>query len=540
MINIKLGKYGTRCAGVFFAVLLMLFIGGAGIIRVNLSGYTQTAESQGKIELTVYKHRGTIFDRNFRPLTNIPGELTAAVVASPQALTSLREQLSAPQFENLLERFSTDKPVLLSLSEPIYNDGITLFETYTRYSGLAAHIVGYTDNDMHGVSGIEASFESLLYSDDSTKISYTGNAAGGVLMGVSPTVTGGENRAVKDGVILTLDKRIQQIVEEETMGLGTGAAIVMDVENGDILALHSLPVFSQSDPAASLNSNSSPFLNRALSSYNAGSVFKSCIAVAALENGVGSEHIFNCNGSLQIGGLTFVCNRSSGHGNVDFNTAVAKSCNIYFYKLALMTDPQALYSTAISMGMDGEISLCSGISSSNCVLPSAKLLADSEAAVANFAIGQGDVMVTPLALAAAYNSIASGGIYYTPRLIYGILQNNSLSPSSFSTGKRIMSEDTAFTLKEALCQAVIEGTGTSAAPDNCTAAGKTATAQTGWIKEDTRVLQSWFAGFFPVEEPKYTVVILKENGTSGSADCAPVFRAIAQRICNELLQNGIS
>lgn len=523
-------SFHRRVILAFLAVCIMLFIGSAQLLKVNMGQYSQAAAAQGQYILTLPQHRGTVFDRNLTPLTNLPNGYTAAVCPTPQSITLLQSVLSREEYSQAAERLKNGKPILINISDRISADGITLFENRRGYSGLAPHIIGYTDASNHGKTGIEAAWDSLLYSESATQLQYSCDALGRVLPGVEPQIINQTNSVYANGVVLTLDSKIQRIVEEETENMGCGAAVVLNPQSGEILALHSFPAFSQTNPAASLSAPDSPFLNRALKNYNAGSVFKSFVAAAALEEGFNPASVFNCSGHLNLEGKNFVCNKSSGHGDLTLNSALAHSCNVYFYNLALETRPEKLISTAERFGFSQSIFLSRGLTSDNGILPSASKLSQSGAAVANYAIGQGDIMISPLNLAAAYAAIANGGTYNTPYLVSGTCENGKFNPSVPKTGEQVLSAFACNEIKAALEKAVLEGTGISAKPENCTAAGKTATAQTGWVKNGKKILISWFAGYFPAEKPEYVVVLLKEDGTSGSADCAPVFKRIADRI----------
>lgn len=521
-------SFNRRVILAFLAVCIMLFISGARLLKVNLGGYSQAAAAQGQYSLTLFQSRGTVYDRNRLPLSNLPSGYVAAVTATPRSVTLLRSVLPSGDYSATIQRLRQGKPAILELDSRLSADGITVLERNDRYSGLSPHIVGYTDSDNHGVSGIEAAWDSLLYSEGSTNIIYSCDALGRVLSGIAPTVNEPETSA--DGVVLTIDSRIQQIVQEETAEMGCGAAVVLDVKSGEMLALHSFPAFDPNDPSAALNADDSPFLNRALTNYNAGSVFKTCVAAAALEDGFEAHNVFTCTGQKELNGISFVCNRALGHGDFSLEKALAHSCNVYFYELALATSPEMLTTTAEKMGFTKSIALSRGISSPAGVLPSPAILSQNSAAVANYAIGQGDIMISPLNLAAAYAAIANDGVYHTPQLISGTIESGKFLPSATHAGEKILSADTCRTIKKALSLAVTEGTGKSAMPEGCSAAGKTATAQTGWLKDGRSVLVSWFAGYFPAEDPKYVVVLMKEDGNSGSSDCAPVFKAIADRI----------
>ena len=151
---------------------------------------------------------------------------------------------------------------------------------------------------------------------------------------------------------------------------------------------------------------------------------------------------------------------------------------------------------------------------------------------ANFSFGQGLLMASPVQVAASYAAIANNGIYNQPLVIKSMVDENKIEFKEVASppSRRVVSEKTSKTVKKALEKAVNEGSGKSAKPSNTTASGKTATAQSGWYANGMEITHSWFAGFFPSDNPKYVVVILKENGKSGSYDCAPIFKSIAELI----------
>jgi len=160
-----------------------------------------------------------------------------------------------------------------------------------------------------------------------------------------------------------------------------------------------------------------------------------------------------------------------------------------------------------------------------------KTLKASNSALANLAIGQGELLASPLTLLNLYNAIANEGKYYTPTLIKGTMKNGKINEEKPTAPTKAMSKECAEKVKKYLNGVIENGTGTKAKPENTTAAGKTATAETGWKNEKGELIsQAWFCGFFPLETPKYTVVILAEDSVSGGEDCAPVFKTIAEKI----------
>ena len=144
-------------------------------------------------------------------------------------------------------------------------------------------------------------------------------------------------------------------------------------------------------------------------------------------------------------------------------------------------------------------------------------------------VGQGAMMISPLVINNLYMAIANDGNYHTPSLVEGIVKNGKvIERYTLPAMVNVMKSTTAKTLKQALATVLDEdGTGHSAKPKLTTAAGKTGTAQTGRIKNGKGVVNSWFCGFFPFDNPKYAVTVLSENSKSG---CGSVFAGIADGI----------
>lgn len=513
------------CLMIVFSLFLIVCI---RLMFIMLpAGAAEAAEDNSSISVSLATLRGTIYDRRFLPLTDSEDLYYVCAIPTEQAVISLTEALPQADLDTALERLEDGKPAAVTSDEPITGTGITSVKLTKRYSGTASHIIGYLDSDGQGVAGIEKDFNDILYYGVSAKIRYSVSADGSILPGVTPEIVLPET--ADNGVVLTLDREIQQVCETAAEEISSGAIVVTDVNTGEIVAMVSRPDYSQTDVAASLNDESSPLLNRALCTYNVGSVFKPLVTAAALESGVSEDTRFTCTGSLEVGGRVFSCHKADGHGDLGFSEAISLSCNVFFYNLSGLFDMRNLLTMCQNLGLDSSIALSTNIVSQSGTLPQAQDLT-APAAAANFAIGQGDLMLTPLHIASIYNTIANDGVYVAPSLIQGTILGGAYTENEQSEGTRIMSAKTAAKIREYLTLTVESGTGVSAKPDTVTAAGKTATAQTGWSSDDGVVDQAWFAGFFPAEDPQYTVVVLVEDGKSGSADCAPIFKEIADGI----------
>ncbi len=153
-------------------------------------------------------------------------------------------------------------------------------------------------------------------------------------------------------------------------------------------------------------------------------------------------------------------------------------------------------------------------------------ISSSKPAIGNASIGQQGVKLTPLQIANLYATIADDGAWRPPSLVRGTTDyNGNKEILKKDNKKQIISQDTAQQIKEMLEKVVKEGTGKNAALTEVQVAGKTATSQTGMINKDKKeILNAWFAGYFPAEDPEWVVVVLVEDGKSGSQDAAPVFK----------------
>lgn len=490
--------------------------------------------SSGKV-IDIADLRGTVYDCNLQPLTNGETEIYAAAKPTNQAIALLKSALPAEVFESVKERMSTGKPVAVKTSAVFENtaDIKSIFVPKRYYNNsLACHIIGYLDSEKSGISGIEKAYNSLLSQGRETvSVRFSANANGRVLLGEDITVEG--DGIPKTGVVLTIDSQIQQITERalDASGAECAAAAVIEIESGAIRACVSRPLFDQNDVAASLNDENSPLINRALLAFSVGSVFKPVVAAAALEKGIGGNFEYNCTGSVTHNGVTFNCHKESGHGVLDMQGAVANSCNTYFIALALETGANDIIETAANFGFGTETILADGIKAASGFLPTADEL-DSRAAVANISFGQGALTATPLQICVMMAAIARDGVYIQPYLIEGEVdaQGTFMKIKNYSERRQIISESTASLLQKYLLKVVEEGSGTRAASDFISVAGKTATAQTGKIENGEEIYNAWFAGYFPAENPKYAVVVLKEDGGEGAVSCAPVFKEIAENI----------
>lgn len=501
------------------------------MIDINKSDYTEVIEKQSTRTLTVGEKRGEIYDRNFQPLVNCENRLLSVITPCVQSYQYLK---NASFSEDIAEKIENGYPFMVESDAVINNELIRTFSVPERYSGdgLACHIIGYLNYEGDtGVSGIEKAYNEYLSKNSGTlKVSFEVDALGRVMAGMKKTVTD-NNFSSKAGVVLTIDKKFQQITETalENSKIESGCAVVMHVDTGEILALASVPKFDQNNLAKAMTEENSPFVNKALQSYSAGSVFKSLISAAAIENGYNIEIQYECTGEIKVGDTVYHCYDNKAHGKVDMKTALGFSCNTYFINLINQIDVDYLLSLCKKLNLGQSYTLCSSITTSSGALPEENDL-KQKGELSNFAFGQGRLLVTPIQMLSIYHTLATGN-YAEPSLIMGLTNQMGLMTSlDKKTSVKILSDETVAIMRELLSDVVENGNATEAKSSLLSLAGKTGTAESGIYKDGKQLLRTWFAGFFPAGKPHYVVVVLNENGTSGNGDCGGVFREICEKM----------
>lgn len=503
-------------------------------LAVNPESLPEISSSTQKVLLSSL--RGEIYDCNMKKLVNRKSH--NVIIARPEKKSAqiLEKYLEKSEYQRLVSCIEESSPFICRTETE--NDNFLSASVFERYGddGFCCHVLGYVnESDNTGVIGIEKGFDSYL-KEDARKLFYTYNTTAENKM-----LSGGKNEIISQnynsqkGIVLTIDYDIQRIAENAMWlyGIEKGAVVVLDSSNGEIRAMASLPKFNQNNIAVSLNDKSSPFLNRALCAYSVGSVFKLVVAAAAVKEGKEGFTTF-CSGSLDISEKTFACSGFYSHGEVDVKKAMAHSCNTYFIRLALEIGKEKIIRTAQNMGFSKAFELAEGVYASGGALPDTEEIT-SDGVLANLAFGQGGLLATPLQIAGAYACVANGGRFIQPILVKAVTDSEGVK-TQMNSGRykyRAFLSAEAEKLKDILENNFNEGTCVSSKPENCISGGKTSTAQTGWIDEKgDEIFHSWFAGFAEKNGKNYTIVVFKENGESGGADCGPVFKEIAQRIAN--------
>jgi penicillin-binding protein 2 len=508
-----------------------MVIGGRLTYIATGERFISAARSQSLYSLTIDHPRGTIFDRNLIPLTNRTTINKTVLTSTPQVISAIHRYFFGKEKEVLLSRLTNRKPFVITAPTTFSAMGATEVACHDLAPDYqpALHLTGYLNHEKDaGMTGLQKAYDTLLSAEEDTTVTYACDALGGALPGISPEIKKAEN---KKGVITTLSSTLQTIAEEIFPSHKKGAVVIQKAGSGEVLSSMSSPTFSLKNLENAINDTQSPLLNRSLTEYNVGSIFKLFVAAAALEQGVSPLRKYTCTGSIDCG-ETFGCHEEKGHGELTMEEAMAFSCNTYFIDLAMQVGGQAIYDMAVSVGLGQPLFLCDGIVSQEGNLPNLQELLRSPAELANFAIGQGAFLATPMQISAAVSTVVNDGIYFPPYLVTGFVDEKGQSTYKKATvGRRVFGLQTAAMLKDMMEKVMREGTGMGGASDQVGSGGKTATAQTGMVNSHGQpITQSWFVGYFPAHAPRYTVTILVEDGVSGGVDAAPLFGEFCRRV----------
>lgn len=424
-------------------------------------------------------------------------------------------------------------------------------------SDMAAHVFGYvaevTEAQLQradyagieagalvGQAGAEQAYNRLLMGKEGNRTVVVNSV--GREIGVVPG--GQQDPSEGQRLQLTIDADVQKAAEDGFTATGfNGAAVVLDPNNGEVLAFTSRPAYDPNAFAGGIDRAAwntlitdqlKPLQNRALqATYSPGSTFKIVVATAALEEGIATPDFqVNCSGSKFFYTRSFACHLKGGHGTLNMRNAIERSCNVYFYTLGQMLGVDRIHKWATLLGLGEK----SGIDIPNEVpglVPSSewkmRVLKEKwyPGETISVAIGQGQVNVTPLSLAVMMMTVANGGTRYTPHVLKAIDKGHGLEPVPPPEPKSVtrMKESTVKALHDGLWMVVnAAGTGGRGRIVGRDVAGKTGTAQVislqgaktarGKGDFDTRD-HGWFVFFAPRDNPQIAGVVFAEHAEHG-------------------------
>ncbi len=518
---------------------------------VHAPGLVEYAEHQHIVRVNLSADRGTIYDRNMVPLTdNLTVHSVCAYpreIDSPSAVARQLARTLGGSYDDYLTRLRKDKsfvwiqrqlsPSRAAALRQLDLPGIGFLPESKRVHLLGetgCHVIGMTDIDGCGLSGMEKEMDELLTGAEAS-VYHCLDSAG------RRTPTPACTKIVpKDGmsVVLTLDIRLQSIVEVELErgirehNAARGTAIIQDPWTGEILAMANWPMFDPDRPELySVGSRK----NRAVTDqFEPGSTFKLVTAAAALSTGSADLNsvYYACRGSRDYGRFTIHDVKELGWLN--FEHAFAKSSNVCFAEVAYGVGAIPLYSFARDFGFG----CLTGISLPGEVRGTLHEPGKwSARSVPTVGIGQ-EVAVTALQLVGAYSTIANGGYLMEPKIIKSILDDDGrvVEEARWSVVRQVVEPEAAAALKRLLACATEYGTGGNARVAELAVSGKTGTAQkvaSGSGRYDPGKWVASFAGMAPADDPQLVclVVIDEPDGRGlGGEVAAPVFARIMERI----------
>ena len=466
------------------------------------------------------------------------------------------QKLDKTQVARVTER--VDLPVGLDLDiQPlrVYPNGPT-----------AVHLLGYVRRDdssaegeesffdhrlpdFRGKVGAEAAFDADLRGMAGAKAVLVNNLGYRQSESIITPIEPGSN------VVLTIDLQIQQAAESALRRNGTetrGAIVVMDVRDGDILAMASSPVFDPNDFVGKISNELyerlnderlRPQINRCTQeNYAPGSTFKTVVSLAALEAGLNPAEIFRVQANPENPGhgMIYVGRRAikdtAPPGDYDFRKAFIHSSNSYFINMGL----RAGIRNIVRIGQKFHLGERAGLTTRQEVagyFPNLKRVSFgwSDGNTANTCIGQDPVLVTPLQMTVMTAAVANGGKVLWPRIVDRIEPQDALNGGPVSIFPRAVVRDelgvsrrTLDVLHAAMLADVedADGTGTAARIPGFRVCGKTGTAQIMNERNEVKDTTTWFTSYAPFENPRYAVVVMVESGSSGGGTCAPLARDV--------------
>lgn len=541
--------------------------------------------------------RGTIYDHSGRPLVRnvanfllycIPADLPKNESERFQLLEKLSIETKAFSAEEITKQINAISSLSLDYYQPLFLadnlgyeealsiylqsfslPGIVLSNSNRRQYNLPSlsfsHVLGYigkineqelkdnkssyTPIDYIGKTGLEHIWEKELRGTPGVKqIEVTALGKEKSIVSEIPPVEGND-------LVLSIDATAQQRLEEITINQlkkinrSRGVAIALNPQNGEIIALVSLPTFdnnifargiSQEEYSQLETSVDQPLFNRVVSGeYPSGSTIKPIIAGAALqEKIITSDTSFLSTGGLRVGQWSFPDWKAGGHGVTNVRKAIAESVNTFFYYIGggyndfqgLGIDRMVVYLKKFLLGQRLGIDLPNEATG---FVPTKEWKEDVKKEhwyigdTYHVAIGQGDLIVTPLQVAAYTMYFANGHSIYKPHIVNQVKTPNGdlvrgVQPEIIA--KNILSESATHIVREGMHETTISGSARSLSALPVSSAGKTGTAQWSSKKDP----HAWFTGFAPYENPEIVITVLVEEGKEGSIAATPIAREFLQ------------
>lgn len=542
----------------------------------------QMAYLQQTLNRNINPKRGTIYDSSGKVALATSSSVETITVNPVNIPSSEKEKVATEltqlfnlKYEDVLKKVSKktaietiakkvdknqSKELRLWMEANNITSGINIDEDTKRfypYNNLASQIIGFCGSDNQGLAGIEAKYDNELKGEKGKILKMTD------AKGIDITDTSEAYEPAKQGndLVLSIDATIQGIAEKylkeaciDNVCTDGGNILLMNPQNGDILAIASYPDFNLNDPytinneelkanwsnmTATERSNAlqAMWRNKAISdTYEPGSTFKLVTASTALEEGIvastDKEGEFCCTGYIEVAGVKMKCWRYyRPHGPESLRQALMNSCNPVFIGLGGRIGVTKYYEYLRKYGFLGRTGIDLPGEAGSIFLKESKV---GPVELGTIAFGQ-RFEVTPIQMITMVSTIANGGIYTQPRIVKQIINSQTGEVKNIETVKkdRVISEDTAKKMLSMMESVVAEGTGKNAQVKGYAIGGKTGTSEDG---VNTGKYVTSFIGVAPISNPEVAILITLYNPTGeGGHQGGGVAAPIASQVLGEVL-----
>ena len=551
----------------FFASFLVFLVLAGRLVYLMVfqsDYYTEQAKKLHERERSIKAARGRILDANGIVIADNKTVCTISVIHNqikdPDRIVEVLSKeldLSEEYVRKRVEKYSSIERIKSNVDKEkgdairVYKlEGVKVDEDYKRYypyGELASKVLGFTGGDNQGIIGLEVKYEEFLKGEEGTILTVTD--ARGVEIDEA-----GEERVepiAGNDLYTSLDVNIQSYATQlakqvmETKQAERVSILVMNPQNGEIMAMVDVPEFDLNDPYALPEGTDAETLSEEKKqellnqkwrngcindTYEPGSTYKIITAAAGLECGVvTTEDQFSCPGFIMVEDRRIRCHKTTGHGAEDFVKATMNSCNPVFITVGLRLGVERYYDYFTRFGLLDR----TGVDLPGEAGTIMHKMEDMKAVeLATVSFGQ-SFQITPIQLATTVSSIINGGNRVTPH--FGVMtadrKETELSRFSYPVTQNIVSEETSATMRMILEQVVENGTGKNGYVEGARVGGKTATSQT-LPRGSGRYIAS-FIGFAPADDPQVLALAIIHNPKGvyyGGQVAAPVVRQLFENI----------
>lgn len=563
----------------FYGIALIFIILIVSLFKLQVvqgEDYKQIAEENYVRIKNIQPVRGEILDREYRPIAiNKPSYNLYIILGKIREKDKVidfvsrnfaieKEKIKETIYQNRFRLYqeirlvqNIDYEKLIAISEQLNYFPSLFFKTETRreylypnhFTGYVGRIdeqefsklkdKGYSINSMLGKSGLEKYYEEMLAGKSGYEILQV-DAAGNNLQFFKHNLEKKPENG--ESLILTIDNELQEYISSIFPGKAKGCIVVSDIKNGEILAYISKPDFDQNIFGNNLSTDdwnkilqdpSKPMLDRVIhGTYPPGSVYKPVMAFLGLEENVIDKKtkLTKCDGGMQFGDRYFKCWWEKGHGRLNVVDAIKQSCDVFFYDLSTRFTLEQINNytkknkLCVRIGIDLPGERAGFFPTKDWYKQNYGRYISITGQKVNIAIGQGEVLVTPLQICSFYAAIGNDGIWKQPHFLLKTVEHQK--NTTFKQEYLPVNREHLELIQKSLYKVVNEqyGTGTAAGVYGVKVYGKTGSAENHMGKET----HAWFTGYAEWEEPEIAFVVFLENAGHGGSAAAPLARKIVK------------